>query len=294
MYRTGWRALLLLLIGAALGAADDPKEKDKGKSDKAASAADEYKALMEEHEKAQQAIVQDYRQAKDDEERSKHLEKYGKLGSTYARRFLELAEKNPKDPVAVDALLWVVTNAEEATAAPKAGDLIVQNHLDNKKVVAILPRISRSMFPPAERIIRGVLEKSKDHNAQGQAWYALAELLKNKAENVKQIPSLDAKTRKRAEMMYGKDFIDQLTKEDPSKLQKEAEAAYERVAKDFADVKTAQGTLGDRVKAELFEIRHLAIGKEAMDIEGEDVDGKKFKLSDYRGKVVVIDFWGNW
>jgi cytochrome oxidase Cu insertion factor (SCO1/SenC/PrrC family) len=36
------------------------------------------------------------------------------------------------------------------------------------------------------------------------------------------------------------------------------------------------------------------IGKVAPDIEGVDVDGKKFKLSDYRGKVVVLDFWGDW
>ena len=39
---------------------------------------------------------------------------------------------------------------------------------------------------------------------------------------------------------------------------------------------------------------NLAIGKVAPDIVGEDIDGKKFKLSDYRGKVVVLDFWGHW
>jgi peroxiredoxin len=32
----------------------------------------------------------------------------------------------------------------------------------------------------------------------------------------------------------------------------------------------------------------------APEIAGEDIDGKKFKLSDYRGKVVLLDFWGNW
>jgi cytochrome oxidase Cu insertion factor (SCO1/SenC/PrrC family) len=37
-----------------------------------------------------------------------------------------------------------------------------------------------------------------------------------------------------------------------------------------------------------------AIGRPAPEIEGEDLDGKTFKLSDYRGKVVVLDFWGNW
>jgi hypothetical protein len=38
----------------------------------------------------------------------------------------------------------------------------------------------------------------------------------------------------------------------------------------------------------------LGVGKPAPEIEGEDVDGKPMKLSDYRGKVVLLDFWGNW
>ncbi len=36
------------------------------------------------------------------------------------------------------------------------------------------------------------------------------------------------------------------------------------------------------------------IGKPAPEIVGRDLSGKSFKLSDYRGKVVVLDFWGNW
>ena len=38
----------------------------------------------------------------------------------------------------------------------------------------------------------------------------------------------------------------------------------------------------------------LKVGNLAPEIEGEDLDGKKLKLSDYRGKVVLLDFWGNW
>ncbi|MFM7298716.1 MAG: peroxiredoxin family protein, partial [Planctomycetota bacterium] len=30
------------------------------------------------------------------------------------------------------------------------------------------------------------------------------------------------------------------------------------------------------------------------DFEATDTDGVKFKLSDYRGKVVMLDFWGFW
>jgi hypothetical protein len=36
------------------------------------------------------------------------------------------------------------------------------------------------------------------------------------------------------------------------------------------------------------------VGQMVPEIEGEDLDGQHFKLSDYRGKVVVLDFWGNW
>jgi hypothetical protein len=35
-------------------------------------------------------------------------------------------------------------------------------------------------------------------------------------------------------------------------------------------------------------------GTVAPDIEGVDLDGVAFKLSDYRGKVVFLDFWGDW
>jgi peroxiredoxin len=46
-----------------------------------------------------------------------------------------------------------------------------------------------------------------------------------------------------------------------------------------------------RAQAELFGIRNLSIGKEAPDVDGADQDGKRLKLSDYRGKVVLLDFW---
>ena len=37
-----------------------------------------------------------------------------------------------------------------------------------------------------------------------------------------------------------------------------------------------------------------SLGALAPEIGGSDLDGVPFKLSDYRGKVVLLDFWGNW
>ena len=39
---------------------------------------------------------------------------------------------------------------------------------------------------------------------------------------------------------------------------------------------------------------NLAVGKPAPEIDGPGLDGHPLKLSDYRGKVVVLVFWGSW
>jgi hypothetical protein len=53
-------------------------------------------------------------------------------------------------------------------------------------------------------------------------------------------------------------------------------------------------TLAELAQHELFELQNLAVGKLAPDIAAEDTAGVAFKLSDYRGKVVMLDFWGFW
>jgi len=50
----------------------------------------------------------------------------------------------------------------------------------------------------------------------------------------------------------------------------------------------------EMAKSDLFEMEFLAVGKVAPDFEAIDGEGKKFKLSDYRGKLVMLDFWGFW
>jgi cytochrome oxidase Cu insertion factor (SCO1/SenC/PrrC family) len=49
-------------------------------------------------------------------------------------------------------------------------------------------------------------------------------------------------------------------------------------------VAQSNGTLANR----------LQVGKVIPNLTGKDMNGKSFNLSEYRGKVVVLDFFGFW
>lgn len=281
----GLLALLLVPAARALG--------DKDKPDKTGTPADELRALEQEFGKAQQAIVDRAVKAKTDDERGPIIAEMRGLGAKYAARFLQFAEKNAKDPAAVEALLWVMQNVELGKDADAAAERIIAGHLGDPKVRQNLPRFGRSMSSGAEKLLRAAA-KSENAETQAVGAFALAQYLKNRSELPATLESLDEKTRKMIEKTYGREFLDGVRKIDPAKMSKEAEELFTTVEKKHADVKVNGRPLGEQVKSILFEMRHLAIGKPAPEIEGEDLDGTKFKLSDYRGKVVVLDFWGDW
>ena len=73
-----------------------------------------------------------------------------------------------------------------------------------------------------------------------------------------------------------------------------ARAELETALREYADVEAWGERVGDKAAAEIFELEHLQPGKPAPDIDGRDEKGVRFRLSDYRGKVVLLDFWGDW
>jgi thiol-disulfide isomerase/thioredoxin len=55
-----------------------------------------------------------------------------------------------------------------------------------------------------------------------------------------------------------------------------------------------EATFTEAVRWPLRELELLYLGAEAPDIEGVDLHGRPMKLSEYRGRVVLLDFWASW
>ncbi len=69
-------------------------------------------------------------------------------------------------------------------------------------------------------------------------------------------------------------------------------AYYRRVVSEFPNVE--KGVPAAMARQSITRLQKLRVGLEAPPIDANDVNGKPMKLTDYRGKVVVIDFWASW
>lgn len=76
----------------------------------------------------------------------------------------------------------------------------------------------------------------------------------------------------------------------------EARPILEGIVKDFGALKRDYTTYGALAGAYLnvHDPDSLEIGEKAPEIAGVSPDGKPMKLSDYKGRVVVLDFFGDW
>ena len=135
--------------------------------------------------------------------------------------------------------------------------------------------------------------------ARGHACLGLARYLATK-RTVVQDPWFDrpAKTPFDAYTISKLDpsYIQYIHGADPEALFQEAERLFERAIAEFGDLKSPRcgQPLAETARSALHELRDLSLGRIAPEIDGKDADGVPFKLSDYRGKVVVLTFSGNW
>jgi len=139
----------------------------------------------------------------------------------------------------------------------EAVKIVKARYVKSSKLVDVVPLLKFSNDNDSQDLLR-VLSKSSPHrDVQSLACLMLAEKVKGN---------------------------------DPE----EAKALLHTALKDSSQTKSLDENVIAMARSDLYDLEHLSIGQPAPKMEGEDADGKKLKLSDYRGKVVLISFFGDW
>ena len=247
------------------------------------------------------------RGAKTDAERKTAVERM----APFAAKFVDLAEKHPNDPIALKALrqaCQVVGSTDSAAinawkigksnypggcndgTAGRTVALVMRDHLLSDKIGPIVDRMRYAYRMDYELSLQSILDKNPHRDVKGLTCMVLAQYLGDK---LRMIELVDDRQELAScyEIVFGKQFLPELRRLDRAKLEERIEALFERAATEFGDVKFRNTTVGETAKSELYAIRNLGVGKLAPDIVGKDQDGTPFKLSDYRGKVVLLYFW---
>lgn len=265
---------------------------------KAASAAEQVSEIAKEFNREGFAL----RQSKTDEEREQVVAHVEKL----TRRLLELAEANPRQPAAMDALvqaviheIWMENNTphqvrDQDNPEVKAIGILLRDFVDSDRAGEACRRLSYGFSKECEKFLRAVSQRNPHRTERGLASLRLAQFLNGRLQRLdllKERPEL----ARRYEVLFGKDYLAALQQQDRAKAIEDVEAAFEHAGQQYADVKLPfGGAVGEKANSELHELRHLIVGRQALEIEGDDQDGKHFKLSDYRGKVVLLYFWSEY
>ncbi len=259
----------------------------------------EYQALLKEYQSAGSSG-----KVLTDKERLEFVGQVYKRRDKIASKFVELAEKHPKDPVALDALLqanwqvnttpWPVEIVGREDYYLRAFPILIRDHAASQKLGPACRRLAMGFRQEYEAFLRAVLAKSPIHANRGQACLSLGAFLANRLQRVELIKG-DPTLAGDFENLFGKDYLQGLLRKEPLLALKEAESMLLQAVREYGDVKLAEGgTVGDLAKARLFEMRNLGVGANAPEIEGRDQDGALIKLGDYRGKVVLLDFWSEY
>ena len=259
---------MILALAGALFAVALPAQADADKAQGGlAELTAEWKAANADYRAAMQKV-----QSSDEYKTARSNKDYDTLRGL-------MADLKRPDAKAFGARALELADAREGDEALVVLTFIANNLYDADTFKGLIARVERDHLTSAK--LGGILA-----NGNTLAHFAGPE---QTAALLQRIAKENEANEPRAWAMYWESTMITRNKESDD----DDKARAERLLED-AEALAAGTALGDRIAAPRFEKEKLQIGMAAPDILGTDTDGVDFKLSDYRGKVVVLDFWGFW
>ncbi len=215
----------------------------------------------------------------------------------------QLFPRLPKDAAEARAGWEATTDDAKVVAKPVAGGRFSTATTDTMSKIYLITNTATYTFDPA----RGLIAKADTASSQGYGFEGKGTgTIELKAE--KTLPPADlAKLTADADRCFAAtQAYDDVFKAAEKRAPDQAKAA---LAEAFEALKTAAGgvtqpdlkaALADRIKDHEqmaksaladAERRAKVVGQPAFAVDATDLDGKPVQLADFKGKVVVLDFW---
>jgi thiol-disulfide isomerase/thioredoxin len=282
--------LILCLLGSpgaelsALLGSDDPPTQPAARNTSDRPLVEQFAALKQRFEAREKAFGDELRAANHLAGDARQMkittanQDFQRDWHTMADEVRGLIRAHPADRAAFEGII-LLPGLMRTFLDPDIVAIVRAHFLDDPRMGRLCESLHYRTEDWSQEILQHVASKHPDRKVRGQATYALGVLSRN-------LPQHMIAGRQRAESEQGHDLAD-------------AAKSFTRVMTDYADVTSVDGSykLADKAKAELVRIANLPnlkVGKVAPEITGEDLDGKPLRLSDHRGKVVVVCFWATW
>jgi hypothetical protein len=173
------------------------------------------------------------------------------------------ASANRKKPAAVPFLDWLAFHGGDVGVRKAAVEALLQDHIDTREAGRAASRVINLQREFGRARSLELLDRIIAHHPDDQGG---------------------------AQALFSRSSLFVGTRGSGSEEERSKALADLHRARELNRERALGGLIEDAIYGE--EV--LGIGKPAPQIEGEDLDGVQFKLSDYRGKVVLLDFWGDW
>ncbi len=199
------------------------------------------------------------------------------LNKKHRAALLGLARIDPAGWPAFQALFYsldLTTDGSDDAAKDlsEVSRLLGEHHLKRMDMLAVLGKVNNQPLAKGREFTERIFAGSPHRDVQAHAAFVLGQ---NRLTWLVYDASLDL-----GEVKGARDQIEGLAK---------------RLDGDFAAVGFGQGATGKQAAAQLrAQLAAVHVGQPFREITGIDALGEKFKLSDYKGKVILLDFFANW
>lgn len=265
LVRAGMMGMLVIALLATVAVAEVPPRQGGGQDESVRTEEVGYAVAKKAYDDAIEAWEVELAAAPDD--KKAQVETARPQAADFVSRFWAIHESQPGTEDSYESLAWIHRQVDDPAHWQKARAAILRSYGDRDDLTAFQSGLFMRNDDVGIEILKNYYFNSPHKSVRGFAGYLYGFWLRQN------------------------DFSNQLELTID---------IFESLVGEFADVERPPGgTMGEAEEvlgtiAEIKNLRRFGIGKTLPELSGKDFDGVPMKLSDYRGRVVMLSYWAYW